>query len=225
MKDLLAKRREVLLGLMLVLLAAAVWRNLAGGGTGAGSVGAAGALGRVSRPDLATLRLYPVDWAALERPRPSYDPNGRNIFQFGTIPPPPPPVLTPAEQAAIRKAQELAQKEREKQAALLAQQQEEASKRAEEERIRLANQPPPPPPPPPKPQPPPVNYKFIGYFGPADRKIAVLHDGTDIVFVKEGEVLPKGIRVLEIGYESIKFGFAEPQFKDESRTLPMSSSY
>ena len=225
MKDFLTKRKEVLLGLMLVLLAAALWRNLAGGGGGAGSAGPAGGIGRANRPDLATLRLYPVDWASLEGPRPSYDPNGRNIFQFGVVPPPPPPVLTPAEQAAIRKAQQLAEEERQNQAALLAQRQEEARKNAEEEQKRLASLPPPPPPPPPKPQPPPVNYKFIGYFGPVDRKIAVLHDGTDLVFVKEGENLPKGIRVLEIGYESIKFGFADPQFKDESRTMPMSSSY
>ena len=27
------------------------------------------------------------------------------------------------------------------------------------------------------------------------------------------------------GYESIKFGFTDPQFRDQSRTLPMSSSY
>lgn len=224
MKELLGKRKELLLGLMLVLLAAALWRSLAGGGGGTGAVGEPGG-GRIARPDLATLRLYPVDWAALERPRASYDPNGRNIFQFGVIPPPPPPVLTPAEQAAIKKAQEAARLEQEKQQALLRQQQEEAAKKAEEERERIAKMPPPPPPPPPKPQPPAVNYKFIGYFGPVDHKIAVLHDGTDLVFVKEGENLPKGIRVLEIGYESIKFGFADPQFKDESRTLPMSSSY
>ncbi|HZM71093.1 MAG TPA: hypothetical protein VFB95_12110, partial [Candidatus Cryosericum sp.] len=163
--------------------------------------------------------------AALEQQRPSYDPNGRNIFQFGVIPPPPPPVLTAAEKEAIRKAQELAAKEREKQEALIAQQQEEARRKAEEEAERIKNMPPPPPPPPPKPQPPPVNFKFIGYIGPANSKIAVLHDGTDLVFVKKGDVLPKGIRVLEIGYESIKFGFSDPQFKDESRTLPMSSSY
>ena len=56
-------------------------------------------------------------------------------------------------------------------------------------------------------------------------KVAVLYDGTDTIFVKSGERLPKGIKVLEIGYESIKFGFTDPQFKDQSRTLPMSSSY
>ena len=225
MREFLEKRKELVLGVMLVLLAAAVWHNLAGGGAGAGAAGVAAGAGRVARPDLATLRLFPVDWSALEQQRPSYDPNGRNIFQFGVIPPPPPPVLTAAEKEAIRRAQELAAKEREKQEALIAQQQEEARRKAEEEAERIKNMPPPPPPPPPKPQPPPVNFKFIGYIGPANSKIAVLHDGTDLVFVKKGDVLPKGIRVLEIGYESIKFGFSDPQFKDESRTLPMSSSY
>ena len=59
----------------------------------------------------------------------------------------------------------------------------------------------PPPPPPPKPQPPQIPYKFIGYIGPADNKVAVLHDGTDILMVRRGEELPHGIKVLEIGYE------------------------
>ena len=53
----------------------------------------------------------------------------------------------------------------------------------------------------------------------------MLYDGADQIFVRQGEELPKGIKVLEIGYESIKFGFTDPQFRDESRTLPMSSSY
>jgi sRNA-binding protein len=133
--------------------------------------------------------------------------------------------MTAAEKEAIRKAQKLAEEERQRQMEAMAKQQEEARKKAEELAEIERNKPPPPPPPPPKPQPPPVNYKFIGYIGPASSKIAVLHDGTDMVFVKQGDVLPKGIRVLEIGYESIKFGFSDPQFKDESRTLPMSSSY
>jgi hypothetical protein len=32
-------------------------------------------------------------------------------------------------------------------------------------------------------------------------------------------------QVLEIGYRSDRFGFTDPLFKEESRTLPMSSSY
>lgn len=225
MGSALLKRKELLLGLMLVLLAAAVWRNLGGGGDALGG-STAGGPGRVARPDAAQMKLFPVQWAALHSARPSYDQNGRNIFQFGVVPPPPPPPLTPAEQAAIRKAQEAAAAERAKQEALLLEQQrkqqeaiQQQQQKQAEEQAKL------PPPPPPRPQPPPIPYKFIGYIGPVDHKIAVLHDGNDILFVRVGEELPKGIKVLEVGYESIKFGFTDPQFKDESRTLPMSSSY
>lgn len=226
MSDFLRKRREVVLGLLMILLVVAVWKNVGGGGAGSGGVDGGGA-GRAPRPDLATLKLYPIDWASLTTGRPSYDPNGRNIFQYGTIPPPPPPVLTAAEKAAIKKAQEDAAKERERQMELMRKQEEENANARKAEEVRQAEiaKNPPPPPPPPKPQPPAITYKFIGYFGPPKAKVAVLYDGTDQIFVRQGEELPKGIKVLEIGYESIKFGFTDPQFRDESRTLPMSSSY
>lgn len=226
MSDFLRKRREVVLGLLLVLLVVAVWKNVGGAAVGGGGVDGGGS-GRGSRPDLGDLRLYPIDWASLQAGRPAYDPNGRNIFQYGQIPPPPPPVLTAAEKAAIKLAQDNAQKERERQMELMRQQAAEAANArvAEEARQKELQLNPPPPPPPPKPQPPPITYKFIGYFGPAKNKVAVLYDGADQIFVRQGEELPKGIKVLEIGYESIKFGFTDPQFRDESRTLPMSSSY
>jgi len=82
-----------------------------------------------------------------------------------------------------------------------------------------------PPPPPPKPIPPPITYKFIGYVGPSENKIAILHDGTDILFVRQGEKVGGQFKILEIGYESIKFGYLDPKFKGETTTLPMSSSY
>lgn len=226
MSDFLRKRREVVLGLLLVLLVVAVWKNVGGAAVGGGGVDGGGS-GRGPRPDLTDKRLYPIDWASLQAGRPTYDPNGRNIFQYGQIPPPPPPVLTAAEKAAIKLAQDNAQKERERQMELMRQQAAEAANAriAEEARQKDLQLNPPPPPPPPKPQPPPITYKFIGYFGPAKNKVAVLYDGADQIFVRQGEELPKGIKVLEIGYESIKFGFTDPQFRDESRTLPMSSSY
>src|SRR5262245_16059766 len=114
MNGALAKRREVMLGLLLVLLAAALWKNLGALTSGAGGADA-GTPGRGARPEISGLKLYPIDWASLDAKRPSYDPNGRNIFQFGQLPPPPPPVLTAAEQAAIKEAQRRAQEEREKQ--------------------------------------------------------------------------------------------------------------
>jgi hypothetical protein len=225
MIEALLKKKELLLGVLVVVMAAVMWHAFGDFFMGGSSADAL-APGRGQRPDLAGLRLADIDWAALDAPRPSYDANGRNIFQFGVIPPPPPPPLTEAEKAAIAKAQKEAAEARAKaEAEMLAAQQAaaaQAQKAAVEQAEIQKNMPPPPPP---KPQPPPIPYKFIGYIGPADNKVAILHDGTDVLFVRRGETLPKGIKVLEVGYESIKFGFTDPQFKDQSQTLPMSSSY
>lgn len=221
----LMKRKELVLGVLVVLLGVVVWRTLSGEGMLVPGIGAPATPGR-AKVDLAPLKIYPVDWASLDAPRPAYDPNGRNIFQYGVIPPPVPPPLTAAEKAAIAKAQAEAERLRKEQEeanriaaeAALAQAQAAAAAQADIAKNM-------PPPPPPKPEPPSIPYKFIGYIGPVNAKVAVLYDGTDTIFVKSGEKLPKGIKVLDIGYESIKFGFTDPQFKDQSRTLPMSSSY
>lgn len=220
MKGLMARRKEIMLGGLLLALAVVLWRNLT---SDAGSSGTAGPLdGLRGGLDIASMQIYDVPWVALEAARPSYDPAGRNIFQFGKPPPPVAPQLTADEEAAIREAQRRAAEERRRQQALLNSRQSEKQEPAQAANTPVG--PPPPPPPPPKPTPPPINYKFIGYLGPADHKIAVLHDGKEMIFVSRGEELDNSFRVLEIGYESIKFGFTDPQFKDESRTLPMSSS-
>ena len=225
MIESLLKRKELLLGVLVVVMAAVMWHTFGDVIMGGASSDAL-APGRGQRPDLAGLRLADIDWTALDAPRPSYDPNGRNIFQFGVIPPPPLPPMTEAEKAAIAKAQKEAAEARAKAEEEMRKAQEAAAQQAQQQvaeqaRIQASL----PPPPPPKPQPPPIPYKFIGYIGPADNKVAILHDGTDVLFVRRGETLPKGIKVLEVGYESIKFGFTDPQFKDQSQTLPMSSSY
>jgi hypothetical protein len=221
MADVLKEKgREILLGALLVGIALVVWRRL-------GSEPDAGAFsdrhgGSARTADIGALKVFPVDWAALGAARPTYDPNGRNIFQFGAIPVPTPPPLTEAEKAAIKAAQEAAARQAADMAAAQAKAQEAAQAQAQQQAQQQANLPPPPPP---RPQPPPINYKFIGYIGPPEHKIGVLHDGTDLIFVRQGEVLGKDFRILEIGYESIKFGYIDPQFKGETQTLPMSSSY
>jgi len=216
-----ARQKELTLGALLVAIAFVVWQNLGGG---AGPAGGAAPPGGGSRVDLAGLeKLMPkVDWAALTAPRPAYDPSGRNIFQFGAIPAPTPVPLTAAEKAAIEAARKAAAEELARQQELMRQQQEVNAKAAQVEQERIASLPPPPPP---KPVPPSINYKFIGYVGPSENKIAVLHDGTDLIFVRQGEKIGGQFKILEIGYESIKFGYTDPRFKGETTTLPMSSSY
>ena len=215
------RQKEMILGALLVAIAFVVWQNLGGG---AGSAGGAAPPGGGSRIDLPSIeKLLPkVDWAALSAPRPAYDPSGRNIFQFGVIAPLPPTPLTAAEKAAIEAARKAAEEERKRQEELMRQQQEAAAAQAKVQAEIEANRPPPPPP---KPVPPAINYKFIGYVGPSESKIAVLHDGTDMIFVRQGEKIGGQFKILEIGYESIKFGYTDPRFKGETTTLPMSSSY
>ncbi|MBI1951850.1 MAG: hypothetical protein HYS34_10885 [Acidobacteria bacterium] len=215
------RQKEIILGALLVAIAFVVWQNLGGGPGGPGGTAPAGGGPRIDLPGI-TKMMPQVDWAALSAPRPFYDPSGRNIFQFGVIPPPPPPKLTPQEEAAIEAARLRAEEERKRQEELLRKQQEETAAQVKAQQEILANQPPPPPP---KPQPPPINYKFIGYVGPSENKIAVLHDGTDLIFVRQGEKLGGQFKILEIGYESIKFGYTDSRFKGETTTLPMSSSY
>jgi hypothetical protein len=216
--------KEMLLGAILVAIGIVVWVNLGRGAyqgiRGGGSPGGPG--GRGPRVDLATLKVFPVDWAALTAARPPYDPQGRNLFQFGAVPAPTPPPLTPAEQAAIKTVQDNARKQQEEASRLAA---EQAARQAAEQAAKQQEQANLPPPPPPVPQPPPVPFKFIGYIGPPEHKIAVLHDGTDMIFAGQGDVVGKNFRIVEIGYESIKFGFTDPQFKGQTQTIPMSSSY
>jgi hypothetical protein len=213
------RRRELTLGGVLVVLAILLWVQLGRAPAGR-SAGLSVPGGRPA--DLSGLKVFNVPWAALDADRPGYDPSGRNIFQFGVIPPPPPPVLSPEEQAAIKKAQDDAAKAREEALAAQRKAAEDAAKIQQQQAEALKNQPPPPPP---KPVPPPISYKFIGYIGPPEAKIAVLHDGVDMVFARKGEVIGQKFRILEIGYESIKFGYTDAQFKGETATLPMSSAF
>ena len=216
-----AKRKELILGMLLVATAVALWQNLGGGG-GAAGPGGPGGPGPVARVKLEDIRLPGVNWAALSAPRPAYDPSGRNIFTWGAIPVPTPPPLTPEELKALEKARleaEAARKAAEEAAAKAA---KEAADKAAEEQVTIASLPPPPPP---KPVPPVITYKFIGYVGPSENKIAILYDGTDTIFVRQGEKLAGQFKIMEIGYESIKFGYTDPKFKGETTTLPMSSSY
>jgi hypothetical protein len=214
------RKREIILGALLVAIAIALWHNLGGDSTTSEGGGSRG--GPMVRVNLDSIKLPDVNWAALQAPRPAYDPSGRNIFTYGVIVPPPPPPMTAAEKKAIEDAQKAAAVEREKQEQLMREADARRAQEVQAQQVALANATPTPPP---QPQPPPINYKFIGYFGPSENKIAILHDGTDLLFVRQGEKVGDQFKILEIGYESIKFGYTDPRFKAETTTLPMSSSY
>ena len=215
-----SRKKEIILGALMVAIAYALWVNLGGGGGTAGP-GSAPPPGGAVRVDIAKIQLPSVNWAALTAPRPGYDPSGRNIFTWGVIVPPPPPPMSPEEKAAVEKARQDAAAAEQAARDAAAKAAADALQKQQEQAAVQANLPPPPPP---KPQPPPINYKFIGYFGPSENKIAILNDGTDMIFVRQGEKVGGQFRILEIGYESVKFGYTDPKFRGETTTVPMSSS-
>ncbi len=77
-----------------------------------------------------------------------------------------------------------------------------------------------PPPPPPPPQPPAIPFTFIGYFGPADNRLAVFQtQGSNVLLLaRKGETVLNQFRVVDIGYESAEIGFRG--FK-ETRRIPL----
>lgn len=75
---------------------------------------------------------------------------------------------------------------------------------------------PPPPPPTPKPepvdtgpQPPPIEYAFLGSFGPVQRRIAVLTDGETLYNVRMGDEVEGVVRVRDIGYETVELEYID----------------
>lgn len=60
--------------------------------------------------------------------------------------------------------------------------------------------------PPPQPT---VSLKYLGNFGPAGKKIAVLSDGQQIYNAQEGDVIGGRFIVARIGYESVDIRFVD----------------
>lgn len=71
-----------------------------------------------------------------------------------------------------------------------------------------------PPPPatvvaPNRPPQPTVSLRYLGNFGPAGKKIAVLSDGQQIYNALEGDVINGRLIVARIGYESVDIRFVD----------------
>ena len=108
--------------------------------------------------------------------------------------------------------------------------------RAEEERQRLlaqqqANQPPidpatglpvgVTPPPPPRPTPPAITLRYSGYLGSDRDRTAVLYSGEDLILARAGDTVNGRFKILDIGYDWVKIGYVDPQFKDDYQKLRM----
>jgi hypothetical protein len=165
-----------------------------------------------ARRDLVFGRVPLVHMEQLDRTVATYDASGRDLFKYSTRPPSWAEVKRlKAEAAAAAKAQ----REAEARARLLAEQ--KAKEDAErQEYLRLH------PPPPPKPAPPPVMFVFIGFVGPPDGRIAAFEQNNELILAKTGDIVKKDFRLEEIRYESVLISFVNPQFKGETRELPLS---
>ena len=82
----------------------------------------------------------------------------------------------------------------------------------------------PPPPPPPRatatvrtapqaptgpPPPPPINLKFIGLVEAGGRSVAVLSDGRDILYGREGEIVDGRYLIVKINVETIEVSYPD----------------
>ena len=154
-----------------------------------------------------------VQLALLETKPVSYDAGGRDLFAYSQRPPSAAELARRAAEAArIRREQEAADK-------LRREYEEKLARERAATVLAHANDPPPPPP---RPQPPAIAFKFMGYMGPKDERLAFFESGKELVMAREGEVLLKEYRVVEIGYDTVTIGFTRPEFKNDRREIPMS---
>jgi len=97
--------------------------------------------------------------------------------------------------------------------------------------------PPPPPPAPPKkkkatpkrevikePQPPTPEFSYVGYLGPKDNRIAVFTAGEEMLVARVGEVVEEQFELREFRYETVIFGFTDPQFQGKTTELKLHTS-
>jgi hypothetical protein len=65
--------------------------------------------------------------------------------------------------------------------------------------------------PPPPPPPPPISLKFIGVVEGSQRtgRIAVLADGRDVFYGRDGDVIDGRYRIIRIGVESIEMSYVD----------------
>jgi hypothetical protein len=211
-------RQKVLLALLGAVVLFALWQLVAPGdgsdsGPAAGSPPAVsdaedgedgasarrpGARQRRDRDEERTDEVVDLRLAALDLVPRDYAP-GRDPWRFREPPPPPPPVEPRVIQPSGPSPEEL-----ERQRQQLLEQQRLAAEAA-------ASQPPP------KPQPPIFPYTYMGYIGPANRRVAVFTDGQVTINRLEGEVLDDKFIVAQIGYESVEIRFIG--FPDASQRL------
>ena len=191
--------REIVLAVILV--AAGIWyiwyltgKGMDGAGSGAGGPQSAAFEGG----DAPRVRMDLL--AGLAEP---YSQDGRDLFKYSKRPP------TAAELEAERRRLEAERLARE---AALKKQREVRAQRQNQQRNA-------PPPKPAGPRPPRISFKYIGYLGPKDDRIAVFEQGEEVILARVGETVKEQYEVREIEYETVVMGYTDPRFEKLSHSL------
>ncbi len=201
-------RREAWLVAGLVI-AAAVWLWRA---WGTPSPPEAAAAKRAEARKASPIGKTPVvHMEQLEKAEVKYDPAGRDLFKYAVRPP---SWAQVKQMRAAAAAAAKAQKEAEERARIAAL---EAAKREEERQAELRLHPTPTP----APQPPAIAFKFLGFVGPPNGRIAAFEENDQTFVAKAGEIVKTQFRIDEIRYESVVISFVNPQFKGQVRELPL----
>ena len=135
-----------------------------------------------------------VNWDRLTAESEAYDPGGRNLFQYYT--PPPPRVAREARPEPVRKPPPVRAK---------------AVPRVTEQKPTR-----------PVRRPPSVSFKYLGFLGPKDDKIAVFEKGQDLELVRLGEIVQEEFRLVDFKYEGVVIGYVDERFADQTTELRMS---
>ena len=133
-----------------------------------------------------------VELTRLEREPDNYDKAARNLFSYYVAPPPPKP--PPAPRLKVESKPQPAPPVKRAQARSLPSQ---------------------------KPQPPRPSFRYIGFMGPKDKKIAVLEKGDTVLLASVGEILERQFKVLEFKYEILVLGYTADRWAGETTELPM----
>jgi hypothetical protein len=203
-----SRREGLLLAGLGVALAAWLWHSWVGDQPAAGATAAKRA---EARKDLVMGAVPVVHMEQLDKAVVKYDSAGRDLFKYSTRPP---SWAQVKQMRAAAAAAAKAQKEAEEKARLLA---EQRAKEEAERQAYLAAHPQPPPPP----QPPVIQFKFLGFVGPPNNRIAAFEE-NDVTFVaKTGEIVKTQFKIDEIKYESVVISYVNPTFKGQTRELPL----
>ena len=145
-------------------------------------------VGEAPTVNLARLSLDPA----------GYDPQGRDLFAYGSpprvkAPPPPPPKPTkvarpPQQNNRVKRKAPVQRKKNTAPAAARA----------------------------PQPQ-----FEFLGYLGPKDARVFAFEEGEEIFIAGVGEVVKDDFKVLELQYKTVVLGYVDDKWKGQTAELEM----